>query len=179
MSMKPYLCTLIELILRILLLYLGGLLLFSGCYSFKGFSIAPELETFRVESFEIDPRASIAPPTAGIDFAQQLQDKIRNETRLRFKTEEPDIIFTGRIREFEVRAVAPRPGEVSAANQLLITVQVEYTDSKNEANNWQSQWTQYAEFDANADLLSVQTQLISQVNKLLLEDIFNRSFNNW
>jgi hypothetical protein len=165
--------------LRNIFLFLAISVVISSCYSFKGFSIDPAVETFRVETFEIDPRASIAPPTAGIDFAQQLQDKIRAETRLRFKSEEPDIVYTGRIKEFEVRAVAPRPGEVSAANQLVITVQVDYVETKNEEKNWQSQWTQYAEFDANTDLLSVQTQLIAQVNKLLLEDIFNRSFNNW
>ncbi len=154
-------------------------LVINGCYSFKGFSIDPNLETFKVENFEIDPRAAIAPPTAGIDFAQQLQDKIRNETRLKFKSEEPDIQFAGRITQFDVRAVAPQPGELNASNQLVVGVEVEYLDSKNEQNNWKQSWSQFAEFSADQDLLSVQTQLLEQINRRLLEDIFNRAFNNW
>jgi hypothetical protein len=154
-------------------------LLLSACYSFKGFSIDPNLETFKVENFELSPLASIAPPTAGLDFAQQFQDKIRNETRLKYKSEEPDIMFSGTIRQFEVRAVAPRPGELSAANQLVIGIEVEYTNSKNEEQNWRQTWTQFAEFGADQDLLSVQTTLIEQINKRLLDEIFNRAFNNW
>lgn len=140
--------------MRTFSVFLFVLVLFlTGCYSFKGFSIDPTLETFRVDNFEVDPLASIAPPTAGIDFAQQLQDKIRGETRLKFKSEEPDIVFSGRIREFQVRAVAPLPGELSGANQLVISIVVDYTDNKNDQNNWQSSWTQFAEFDSNTDLL--------------------------
>jgi Lipopolysaccharide-assembly len=154
-------------------------LFLSSCYTFKGFSIDPTLETFRVETFEVALTASIAPPSSGIDFAQQLQDKIRGETRLRYKSEESDITFSGRITEFEVRAVAPRPGETSAANQLSVSIEVVYSDSKNDQNNWKQTWTQFAEFDANQDLLSVQSQLVDQINKRLLDDIFNRAFNNW
>ena len=156
-----------------------SLCLYIGCYSFKGFSIDPTIETFKVETFEVDPRASIAPPTAGLDFAQLLQDKIRNETRLKFKSEEPDILFEGRITEYDVRAVAPMPGELSASNQLVISINVSYTDPKNDKNDWTQTWTQYAEFSADQDLLSVQNALVDQISKRLLDDIFNRSFNNW
>jgi Lipopolysaccharide-assembly len=150
-----------------------------GCYSFKGFSIDPSVETFRVETFEIDPLASIAPPTAGIDFAQQLQDKIRNETRLKYKADESHIAFSGKIKRFEVLSVAPRAGELVAANQLVIAVEVSYIDQNNNANNWEYTTSQFVEFDPNTDLLSVQTQLVGQINKRLLDDIFNRAFNNW
>lgn len=164
---------------RFLIPFFGLVLCLSGCYSFKGFSIDPTLETFKVETFDVALTASIAPPTAGIDFAQQLQDKIRNETRLRYKSEEPDIQFSGRISGYDVRAVAPRPGEVSAANQLAVRVDVTYSDLKNDQNNWTQSWEQYEEFGADQDLLSVQTQLVEKINKRLLDDVFNRAFNNW
>lgn len=151
----------------------------SGCYSFKGFSIDPNIETFRVDNFQLSPSASIAPPTMGIEFAQKLSDKIRGETRLKLNTQAPDIIFEGKITGFSVRTVAPQPGEVAGANQLQITVEVDYTDTKNDVNNWKQSWTQQSEFPAEQDLLTVQNSLIDEISKRLLEDIFNKSFNNW
>jgi hypothetical protein len=162
--------------------FISGLILGlfgTSCYSFKGFSIDPLIETFQVVNFEVDQRASIAPATAGVDFAQRLQDKIRSETRLKYKAEESDILFEGRIKEFDVRAVAPKAGEQSSNNQLVITIQVTYTDNKNEKNNWEQSWTQFAEYGADQDLLSVQTSLIDEISKRLLEDVFNKAFNNW
>lgn len=151
----------------------------SGCYTFKGISIDPNVSTFAVRNLEI--AAENAPPTLGIDFAERLRDKIRNETRLSQNTETPDVEFTGQISRFNVVPVAPKPGEVVAKNQLVIGISLALKNAKDEQKSWPANKTFsfFAEFDNTADLLTVQDRLIRQIGDQLLEDIFNAAFNDW
>ena len=153
--------------------------LFSGCYSFKGISIDPEVSTFFVQNFE--SIESNAPPTLALDFTEKLKDKIRSESRLILNSENPDVEFTGKVTSFNVVPVAPKPGEVVALNQLKISVSIKLVNNKNDKKSWPSERTKshFAEFSNEADLLTVQDQLIEQIMKQLLDDIFNEAFNDW
>lgn len=161
-------------------LYLLLLLpLFSGCYSFKGISIDPDVSTFFVQNFE--SVAGNAPPTLALDFTEKLKDKIRSESRLVLNSESPDVEFTGRVTSFNVVPVAPKPGEVVALNQLKISVAIKLINNKNEKKSWPSERTKshFAEFSNTEDLLSVQDALIAQILTQLMDDIFNEAFNDW
>lgn len=150
-----------------------------GCYSFRGISIDPNVNTFFIQNFEVS--AASAPPTLAVTFTERLKDKIRNETRLTLKSTEPDIEFTGKVRDFRVVPVAPQPGQLVALNRLEIVLDVMYTDHKNEAKSWASSrpFQHFAEFPNDRDLLSIQDQLIRQIFDQVLEDIFNATFNDW
>jgi Lipopolysaccharide-assembly len=167
------------MIQRPALLFWLTLLLCSGCYSFKGISIDPDVNTFFVQNFETS--ASNAPPTLALDFTERLKDKIRSESRLVLKSDNPDVEFTGRISSFVVVPVAPKPGEVVSLNQLKISVAIKYINNKNEKKSWPSERTKshFAEFSNTADLLTVQDELIRQISTQLLDDIFNEAFNDW
>lgn len=106
----------------------------SGCYTFKGISIDPRVKTFAVRNFET--LADNAPPTLGLDFAELLRDKIRSETPLTAKNDEPDIEFTGKIVDFRVSPVNPKPGEVVAANRLEVRIRVGYINRIDEKKGW-------------------------------------------
>ena len=162
---------------RLLLLLL--LPLTNGCYSLKGISIDARVNSFFVNTFET--LAINAPPTLNIDFTERLKDKVRSETRLQFKTEEADVNFSGKIIDYRVVPVAPKPGETVALNQLVIVVQVAAENMKEEKIDWpkEKNFSHFAEFSNTTDLLSVQDQLIDQIGDQLLEDIFNYYFNNW
>ena len=73
--------------LRILIFMLA--LLFSGCYTFKGISIDPDINTYFVQTFETS--APNAPPTLALEFTERLKDKIRAETRLQLRNNSPDV----------------------------------------------------------------------------------------
>ena len=166
------------MIVRISILFLL-FLLYSGCYSFKGISIDPDVKTFYVQNFE--SIASNAPPTLALDFTERLKDKIRSESRLVLNNEQPDVEFTGRITTFVVVPVAPKPGEVVSLNQLKINVSVKYINNKNEKKSWPTERTKghFAEFSNTADLLTVQDELIRQIATQIMDDIFNEAFNDW
>jgi hypothetical protein len=159
--------------------FLACSLTFTSCYSFKGISIDPNVNTFFIQNFEVS--AASAPPTLAVNFTERLKDKIRNETRLNLKSTDPDIEFTGKVRDFRVVPVAPQPGQVVALNRLEIALDVMYIDHKTEAKSWTSSrpFQHFAEFPNDKDLLSIQDQLIAQIFDQILEDIFNATFNDW
>ncbi|HRI61689.1 MAG TPA: LPS assembly lipoprotein LptE [Saprospiraceae bacterium] len=164
--------------LRSLLLLLP-LLLTNGCYSLKGISIDARVNTFFVNTFETV--AINAPPTLNINYTERMKNKIRSETRLKFVTENADVNFSGKILDYRVVPVAPKPGETVALNQLVIVVQVSAENMKEEKIEWpkEKSFSHFAEFSNSTDLLSVQDQLVDQIGDQLLEDIFNYYFNNW
>lgn len=168
------------------LFFLGSCLLCllcAGCYSFKGTSIDPEINTFFVNRFELqlDGAAASAPPNLAFDFTEQLKDKIRGQTRLSLANNNPDIEFSGYVKEYNVVPVAPKAGEVIELNQLWITVVVEYQNNMEgkESDRWTYQSKQNAEFANSQDLISVQDDLIREINDRILDDIINRAFNDW
>lgn len=153
----------------------------TGCYSFKGISIDPNIKTFTVRTFETT--AQNAPPTLAIDFTEKLKDKVRGETPMAFNNDTPDCEFSGSVTGFDVVPLAPKAGETVARNQLKITVNVNYIINKEGIKteypeNGRS-FSFFSEFPAESDLTSVQDQLIDEITKQLLEDIFNAAFNNW
>lgn len=155
------------------------LLSLSACYTFRGISIDQDVKTFFVQNFE--NQASNAPPTLAVDFTERLKDKIRSETRLVLSGNNPDVEFTGKVTDFRVVPVAPKPGETVAINQLHIKLRVNYLSNLDPKKGWTAErdFTYFLEFSADRDLSQVQAQLIQDIGNQLLEDIFNAAFNNW
>ncbi len=150
---------------------------FSGCYSFQGISIPPDVNTFYVELFENQAPAS--PPTLSRDFTELLKDKVRTETRLNYKDTDPDVEFKGTFTDFRVSSEAPKAQEQIGFNKLTISVQVEFVNNKNEKANWKQQFSFDDFFEPDQNLLDVQDRLIENISKELAERIFNRGFTNW
>lgn len=157
----------------------AGILFGAGCYSFRGISIDPNDETFFVQVLETI--APSAPADYGINFTEQLKQKIRTETRLRLQADNPDIEFTGRVSGYNVVPVAPQPGETVARNRLEIRISIQIVNNKDEKRSWPNarDFSFFAEFGNDQDLLSIQNQLITDINRQLLEEVFNAAFNNW
>ena len=164
-------------------LALSSMFFFSSCtiggsgYSFQGISIPTDVNTYYVELFENQAPASV--PTLPREFTERLKDKIRTESRLKYDDEEPDIEFTGAVTDFRVSAEAPKAGEQIGFNKLTITVQVNFVNNKDEKANWKQQFSFEDFFGASENLLDVQETLIENINKELVDRIFNRAFTNW
>ncbi len=150
---------------------------FTGCYSFKGISIAPEVNTFSISTFEV--QALNAPPNIDQIFTEDLRNKILNESRLNLTTANADVQFSGAITEYRISPVAARPDEVAERNRLEISVSVNYVSLMNEEDNWTQKFNRFEEYGNDQDLTSIQDNLIQLINDQLVEDIFNKAFNNW
>ncbi len=165
------------------MLALAATLLLQGClirgngYSFQGISIPADVNTFYVELFENQAPAST--PTLPRDLTELLKDKIRTESRLKYSDEDPDVEFSGAITDFRITAEAPKAGEQIGFNKLTIAIMVSFVNNKDEKANWKQQFSFDDFFGPNENLLDVQETLVANINKELVDRIYNRAFTNW
>jgi len=154
-----------------------GLASFPSCYTLSGIAIDPNTKTFYVEQFENTSRDVV--PTLSTDFTEALKDKIRSESRLNFSGTDPDIEFSGAIINYDVRALAPEPGETTSFNRLTMTVKVDFKNNKDENNVWDKSFEFFQDFETSENLISIQEGLIETLNDNLVDQIFNHAFTNW
>jgi len=154
--------------------------LFTACkinYSLSGASIPPEAKTISVKYFE--NTASLAPPTLSQTFSEALRDKIISQTRLTLVKSNGDLTFEGKITNYAVTPQGIQSSDQAALNRLTITVNVKYTCSFDEKKNYEKEFSRFADYSSSLALSAVETQLISQIDDQLVQDIFNKTFNDW
>ena len=144
-------------------------------YSFTGASI--EAETIFVDFFENE--ATLVVPSLSQEFTESLKDKFVRETSLKFTNTDAELILEGAITNYFVQPNAFQGNETAATNRLSITVQVLFTNTLKEEDNFQQFFTRYADFDSSLDLAQVESQLIEEINEQLIDDIFNKAVVNW
>jgi Txe/YoeB family toxin of Txe-Axe toxin-antitoxin module len=154
-----------------------AVLLFQGCYSFKGIAIPPDVNSYVVENFQNS--APQAPGDINQRFSEALRSKIRNESRLVYNEQNPDIEFSGSITGFRLNPEAPQAGNTVALNKLEITVTVNFVNKKDESKSWKKPFSFFRTFESDKDFISIQDQLITEIFKQLMENIFNEAFTGW
>lgn len=153
--------------------------LLSGCYSFKGIDIPDNINTFIIIPFE--NRAANVVPTLAVSFTEALKDKIRRESRLNYTNVEADadIIINGAIVDYTITPVAPKPNETTALNQVRLAIGIDFENTKDEKKSWKQNFSYITNFPSNVNLLSIQDELLEDINVQLTEDIFNKAFTDW
>jgi hypothetical protein len=148
-------------------------------YSFSGASIAPDVKTVSIKTFQ--NVAPLAQPTLSQTFTESLKDIFITQTNLSLVEKGGDLQFEGKITGYNVAPVAIQGNQVSTAslNRLTITVQVKFVNTKDEKQNFEQNFSRFADFDASRNLASVENELTKDINSQLSQDIFNRAVTNW
>ena len=162
------------------LLLLPLLLAFSSCkvkYSFSGASVSPNVKTISILNFKNN--ASLAPPTLPQSLAESLKDIFTSQTNLNFLSASGDLNFDGEITGYLTAPVALQSNDQAALNRLTITIHVVFVNAKDEKQNFDTSFSRYAEYPSSKNLSAVQGGLIDEINKQLVQDIFNKAMINW
>ena len=165
-----------ELILVVLLLFL-----FTGCsvnYSFTGASISPEVKSINIKYFPNN--APLVEPTLSQKLTDGLQDKFTSETNLVLVNEGGDLIMEGAITGYRTTPVAIQGNDQAALNRLTITIEVTYINTFDENMSFENtKFTRYADYSSSRNLVEVQEALVEEINRMLIEDVFNKAVINW
>lgn len=137
------------------------------------------LESFSLDQFNV--KDSNAPPTSGQTFSEQLKDRILNNTRLRYVDEDGDVQFSGDVTGYNITALAPQADQTVAFQRLTIQITIDYKDIKQKdgANDWNQNFSRFANFSADQDLSTVENALIEEIYGQVLDDVFNKAFSGW
>lgn len=87
--------------------------------------------------------------------------------------------FEGSITSYNVSPQAIQSNEVAAQNRLTISVNVKFTNLKDEKQNFETTFSRYADFQSNININTIEEQLITEINDQLADDIFNKAVINW
>jgi hypothetical protein len=142
-----------------------------------GASIAPDVKTVSVQYFV--NRAPLGIANLEQYFTDELKDKFKSQTTLTVVTDGGHLDFSGEITKYFMRPMAITGDEIAAQNRLTITVHVKFTNEIEPQYNFDQDFTQYADYNSDQDLSSVEQGLMEDIVEKLIEDIFNQSVVNW
>ena len=156
------------------------LLALSSCkvnYSFSGASVSPDVKTVCIQTFRNN--ASLAPPMISQSFTEALKDIFTSQTSLGIVSRDGDLNLEGEITNYQTLPVAIQSNDQAALNRLTITVNVRFTNIKDEKQKFETTFSRYADYPSTKSLSTVQDELIRQINEQLVQDIFNKAMINW
>jgi hypothetical protein len=148
-----------------------------GIYSFNQSYLSPDVKTISIEYFQ--NMASLVNPTLSNTLTESLKDMFTRQTRLTQIESEGHLQFSGTITDYEITPAAVTSDEVASLNRLTIKVKVKYVNQIDETQNFDKDFVAYSDFPGEASIEQYQAQLVEEITKTLVENIFNASVGNW
>tara|TARA_R110001592_G_scaffold74859_2_gene227075 strand:+ start:2958 stop:3491 length:534 start_codon:yes stop_codon:yes gene_type:complete len=160
--------------------------LYACTYGFSGASIDYNTtKTVSIANFFNDA-VDGGLPNMGQTFTEDLKDYFQRNTKLELVPSKGDLQFEGAISRYNI---APQ-AVVSSGNQnvadrsglmrLTIGVEVGYTNVNKEDTNFKRTFSFYADYDPQTtSLTTVEPELVSQIFKEIIFEIFQASVAQW
>ena len=162
---------------------MGMVMLMTACtvsYKFNGSSI--DYTKIKTISFETFPNRSIGFVWGPMEsmFNTALQDIYMQQTRLQQVKRGGDLQLSGEITNYDAYNKGVGADGYSTMAELRMTVRVTFVNTKNPQENFEAQqFTSSREYDASQQLASVQDELVNQMIKDIVDQIFNATVANW
>ena len=167
----------LKLILLACMLVLLASCSFIG-YKFNGASVDySKTKTIQIADFPI--RSSYVWGPMGPLFNNRLKDQFADHTKLIQVKRNGDMKIEGEITQYTQRNKAVTSEGTSAQTELSMTVNVRFTNTKNHVEDFEKQFTATASYETTRSLNSVQEELVMQMTKDLVDQIFNATVANW
>ena len=165
---------------NVLPLYLFTFLLLSCSvsYKFNGASIDyTKVKTIQIAEFPI--RASYVWGPMGPIFNNELKNQFADHTKLSQVKRNGDLKIEGEITKYEQRNKSVTAEGYSAQTELSMTVNVRFTNNKNHDQDFEQSFSAQQSYDTKLSLNSVQEELVTQMVKDIVEQIFNKAVADW
>ena len=148
-----------------------------GIYSFSGISIPSEIKTIYIQY--IDNAATLIEPNLSDNLTEKLKTKCLNESGLIWEETNPDISFSGKIKEYKINPIAIQNNETAAKNRFTISVEITYVNNLDNSKNFNQIFTDYTDFDSTQNFYEEELELNTMIIDALIDNIFNAAFLNW
>lgn len=163
-------------------IFIAIIIMFSGCYSFKGATIPEDMKTVSIPFFENN--AALVDPQLANNLTEALKLRIRTQSKLSITQNDAHGKFEGKIMEYDIKPISIQDNTkpIAGANRLTITISVKYTNTikGSEKQSFEQPFTAFTDFSlAGQPLSAQQAALNKKVIDQLTENIFNRAFAQW
>ncbi|MCF0159251.1 MAG: LptE family protein [Bacteroidaceae bacterium] len=147
-------------------------------YKFNGASIDyTKTKTITLEQFPIRSNYVWGPMSSMFNTA--LTDIFARSTRLQQVKRNGDLVIAGEITDYSQMNQAVGADGYSAQIQLKMTVNVRFTNNVNHDEDFERQFSATTQYDSKQQLSAVQEELVQQMCKDIVDQIFNATVANW
>lgn len=137
-----------------------------------------DAKTFQVIYFQ--NVSELVEPGIDRDFTYKLQNLIQNQTNLNLTTSNGDLVYEGEIIDYRISPMTSTADLNAAENQLTITVNVRFSNSKKTEENYEKKYTFFKNYPANTQLVgSTKQAIVDEIFDRITQDIFNDSLAKW
>jgi len=123
-------------------------------------------------------QAALVQPTLSQSFTEDLRNFFQTQSPLSLVQKGGDLLIEGAITDYRVAPVGIG-NQTASSNRLSISVRVIFTNSLDATKDFETTFSRFADFPSSQNLVSVERELISQINQQLIQDIFNKALINW
>jgi len=152
---------------------------YSTCkYGFKDTNPPPpEVKTFRVNFFE--NKAQYVNTQLGIQLTEKVKQKIIGTTRLQ-QTNNDDAHYdiSGYVSQYYTTTTGISNGNASV-NRLTVGFHLIFKNTLDDTKSGEFDIQRNFDFSANQTLPQVESTLLPNIVKDIVDDIFNKIFSNW
>lgn len=147
-------------------------------YKFNGASIDYEkTKTIQITPFPLRSAYTWAPMQS--IFNNRLTDVFATQTKLIQVNRNGDLQIAGEITGYEQYNKSISADGLASQVQLKMTVNVRFVNNKNHTEDFERQFSATAEYDSSQQLTAVQEELVTQMVKDIVDQIFNATVANW
>jgi len=164
---------------KILFIICCSLLAGATCkYSFKDTSPIPtEVKTFRVNYFE--NKAQYVNTQLSPQITEKLKQKIINTTRLRqTNNDDADYDISGYISQYYTSTISIS-NNAASGNRLNVGFHLIFKNRQDETKNAENDISLTFDFPGSQSLTQAEASLNNDIEKNLVDNIYNKIFSNW
>ncbi|WP_371212597.1 LPS assembly lipoprotein LptE [Prevotella sp. HJM029] len=159
-----------------------GLCIITACsfkgYKFNGASIDyTQIKTIQIAEFQ-NRSSYVWGPMASM-FNNRLRDQFADHTKLIQVKRNGDLRLDGEITQYSQRNKSISSDGHSAQTELSMTVNVRFTNTKKHSEDFERQFTATATYETTQSLNAVQEELVTQMTRDIVDQIFNATVANW
>ena len=152
-----------------------------GIYSFTGTSISPDIKTISIQNYNNE--TGLGPSRLSQNFTEKLKEYFLQNSNLKLVKSDGDIQINGNITAYVLAPVGAQQTtsqfQTGQASRLTITVKTKFSNTVDETQNYDKNFSFYSDFTTGTNLSSVENQKVEEITDQIVLDIFNASVANW
>ena len=149
----------------------------SSCYSFKGASLDPKLQTIQVSNIRMETAGG--PANLTLEINEKLKEYFQRNTSLKINNKNPDLTIEGSIVGYELTPQAPTGDDKAGLNRITLRIQFRLTNRLDEDKNFEQEFSFYQDFPQSQTLTQVDKTLIPKLVDQIILDLFNKIAGDW
>jgi hypothetical protein len=137
-----------------------------------------DAKTFQVNFFQTN--SELIEPGIDRTFTLTLQDILQNQTNLNLVNKGGDLIYEGEIVDYRISPMTATADQRASQNRLKIRVNVRFTNTKKEADNFEKPFEFFVDYPATQQLSGATLDnALKEIFERITQDIFNESLAKW